>query len=279
MSSTPTQLLVRKKITAIYADGSSKMNLGIATVVRMLKGATNVPVEVAANAAARELLAELARSAGRTVERASAGIFLTPPVDQPGVDQRAVPAAPAVSAGPKPRRTRGNGKVKPRAVRKYPTLSTTFLQGSLIGQIKAVFKSRETNPQKVTGFKLALANGTAPGIGYLCPRPSSPNCKPSVSRSRRQRTNSRGRLWAAPSFQSEFFKRNCQMKLLTTEITRMLLANGAKRDQDHAPVVTFFNPCGSATWLISETDPDEPDLLFGLCDLGMQCPELGSGSL
>ena len=33
-NSTPTQLLVRKKITAIYADGSSKMNLCIATVVR-----------------------------------------------------------------------------------------------------------------------------------------------------------------------------------------------------------------------------------------------------
>jgi hypothetical protein len=165
MSSTPTQLLVRKKITAIYADGSSKMNLGIATVVRMLKGATNVPVEVAADAAARKLLAELARSAGRTVERASAGIFLTPPVGQPGVEQRAVPAVPAipdvpaVPAGAKPRRTRGNGKVKPRAVRKYPTLSTTFLQGSLSGQIKSVFKSRETNPQKVTDFKLALANG------------------------------------------------------------------------------------------------------------------------
>ena len=152
-TSTPTQLLVRKKITAIYADGSSKMNLSIATVVRMLKGATNVPVEVAADAAARKLLDELAASAGRTVERASAGIFLTPSVVQPGVEQRAGPA------GPKPRRTRGNGKVKPRAVRKYPTLSTTFLQGSLIGQIKAVFKSRETNPQKVTDFKLALANG------------------------------------------------------------------------------------------------------------------------
>ncbi len=164
-NSTPTQLLVRKKITAIYADGSAKMNLGIATVVRMLKGTTNVPVEVAADAAARKLLAELAASAGRTVERASAGIFLTPPVDQPGVEQRAVPgvpgvpAAPAVPAGPKPRRTRGNGKVKPRYLRKYPALSTTFLQGSLIGQIKSVFKSRETNPQKLADFKLALANG------------------------------------------------------------------------------------------------------------------------
>jgi hypothetical protein len=144
------------------------MNLGIATVVRMLKGATNVPVEVAADAAARKLLDELARSAGRTVERASAGLFLAPPVVQPGVDQRAVPlapvvpdvpAAPVAPAGPKPRRTRGNGKVKPRAVRKYPALSTTFLQGSLSGQIKAVFKSRETNPQKVTDFRRALANG------------------------------------------------------------------------------------------------------------------------
>src|ERR1700736_6699939 len=147
MSSTPTQLLVRKKITAIFADGSARMNLGIATVVRMLKGATNVPVEVAADAAARKLLDELAASAGRTVERASAGLFLTPPVVQPGLEQRAVPVVPA---DPKPRRTRGNGKIKARAVRKYPALSTTFLQGSLSGQIKSAFKSRETNPQKVT---------------------------------------------------------------------------------------------------------------------------------
>jgi hypothetical protein len=159
-NSTPTQLLVRKKITAIYADGSAKMNLGIATVVRMLKGATNVPVEVAADAAARKLLAELARSAGRTVERASAGIFLTPPVVQPGVEQRAVPLAPAVLAGPKPRRTRGNGVKRARkTVRQYATLSTTFFKGSIAGQINSVFKTREINPQKVTDFKLALANG------------------------------------------------------------------------------------------------------------------------
>jgi hypothetical protein len=94
-NSTPTRLLFRKKITAIYADGSAKTNLGIATVVRMLKGATNVPVEVAADAAARKLLAEVARSSGRTVERASAGIILTPPVVQPNVEQRVVPVVPA----------------------------------------------------------------------------------------------------------------------------------------------------------------------------------------
>ena len=45
----------RKKITAIYADGSAKMNLGIATVVRMLKGAMNVPVEVRTSPGAKGL--------------------------------------------------------------------------------------------------------------------------------------------------------------------------------------------------------------------------------
>ena len=159
MSSTPTRLLFRKKITAVFADGSSKMNLGIATVIRMLKGSTNVPVEVAADAAARKLLAELAASAGRTVERASAGTFLTSPAKQPDREPQAVPVVPTAPVGPKPRRTRGNGKVKSRVVRKYPTLSSTFFKGSTAGQINSVFKSRETNPQKVTDFKLALANG------------------------------------------------------------------------------------------------------------------------
>src|SRR6202048_4887373 len=37
----------------------------------------------------------------------------------------------------------------------------------------------------------------------LCPSPSSPNCKPSVSRSRRQRTNSRGRVQAASLVKSK----------------------------------------------------------------------------
>ena len=161
MSSTPTltQLLVRKKITAIYANGSSKMNLCIATVARMLKGATNVPVEVAADAAARKLLAELAQSAGRTVEHTSAEIFLMPPVVQPGVDQPAVPA-PAVPTGPKPRRTRGNGgKRASKTVRQYAALTTTFFKGSTAGQINSVFKTREITPQKVSDYKQALADG------------------------------------------------------------------------------------------------------------------------
>ena len=41
----------------------------------------------------------------------------------------------------------------------------------------------------------------------------------------------------------------------------------------------LFNPCGAATWLFSELSPDNDDLLFGLCDLGMGSPELGYASL
>lgn len=69
------------------------------------------------------------------------------------------------------------------------------------------------------------------------------------------------------------------MKLLTAEIKKKLLKNGVDRDQDHAPVVKFFSPVGSATWLISEMDPEDEDILFGLCDLGMGFPELGNVSL
>ena len=55
------------------------------------------------------------------------------------------------------------------------------------------------------------------------------------------------------------------MKFITQEIERRLLENGRRPDQDYRPVVKFFNPCGAATWLIAQIDPDEPDILFGLC--------------
>ena len=79
------------------------------------------------------------------------------------------------------------------------------------------------------------------------------------------------------------------MKLLTKDIFERLLANGrANRDADglpleetidHKPVVKLFTPDAGCTWLISEIDPDDHDRLFGLCDLGMGCPELGYVSL
>ena len=46
----------------------------------------------------------------------------------------------------------------------------------------------------------------------------------------------------------------------------------------NTPVVKFFSPVGAATWLSSELDEDG-DILFGLCDLGFGCPEMGSASL
>lgn len=74
------------------------------------------------------------------------------------------------------------------------------------------------------------------------------------------------------------------MQLLTAEIKRRLLANNAAtleaqkngtEEPDHIPVVKFFDPTGAATWLIIDIDSEDEDRMFGLCDLGMGCPELG----
>ena len=67
------------------------------------------------------------------------------------------------------------------------------------------------------------------------------------------------------------------MQLLTQDQRARLIANGQCRG-DHVPVVKFFSPVGAATWLFSELDEDG-DILFGLCDLGFGCPEMGSASL
>jgi hypothetical protein len=74
------------------------------------------------------------------------------------------------------------------------------------------------------------------------------------------------------------------MKMILTGQMKKLLDNGAKSAAseggiDHKPVIKLFNPVGAATWLISEVDPTDPDRAFGLCDLGMDSPELGYVSL
>ena len=66
------------------------------------------------------------------------------------------------------------------------------------------------------------------------------------------------------------------MKPLTETQREQLLANGRNPEQDHAPVVKFFNPCGLGTWLFSELDSNG-DTLFGLCQIDY--PELGYASL
>lgn len=63
------------------------------------------------------------------------------------------------------------------------------------------------------------------------------------------------------------------MKLLTKEQRAKLLKNNATPDEDKKPVVKLFNPVGAATWLLSSIDKD--GIAFGLCDLGVGCPELG----
>lgn len=72
-------------------------------------------------------------------------------------------------------------------------------------------------------------------------------------------------------------------KLITNEQHAQLLANGRSTIEndnfDPPPVVKLFTPDASATWLLTEIDPDDPDRGFGLCDLGHGFPELGYVSL
>ena len=74
--------------------------------------------------------------------------------------------------------------------------------------------------------------------------------------------------------------------LLTQAQREQLLDNGRRQaavkgtaaELDLWPVVKLFTPDGAATWLLTELDADG-DTAFGLCDLGMGCPELGCVSL
>lgn len=68
---------------------------------------------------------------------------------------------------------------------------------------------------------------------------------------------------------------------LITELQRaQMLENGRRKDVedrfDPWPVVKLFTPDGAATWLLSELDPEDQDIAFGLCDLGLGSPEMGA---
>jgi hypothetical protein len=75
------------------------------------------------------------------------------------------------------------------------------------------------------------------------------------------------------------------MKLLTFAQEQRLRANAEanacriahdQEPEDFHPVVKLFCPWNGTTWLLTELDVDEPDIAFGLCDLGMGFPELGN---
>jgi Protein of unknown function (DUF2958) len=94
-----------------------------------------------------------------------------------------------------------------------------------------------------------------------------------------------------PAFVSAFdepqMKRRRHMELLTAGLQARLLDNGRKQEPvrgtdgeiDFHPVVKLFTPDANCTWLLTELDPENPDIAFGLCDLGMGFPELGSVSI
>ena len=74
---------------------------------------------------------------------------------------------------------------------------------------------------------------------------------------------------------------------ITDEQFETLLSNGRLalayqekgQDFDPLPVVKLFTPDAGATWLLTEIDPEAPEIAFGLADLGMGFPELGTVSL
>jgi hypothetical protein len=74
------------------------------------------------------------------------------------------------------------------------------------------------------------------------------------------------------------------MKLLTKQIRDKLIANGreqakvkgTKAEKDFWPVVKLFYPAGPATWLLTELDPEDEDVAWGLCGLGAGFPEFGT---
>lgn len=68
------------------------------------------------------------------------------------------------------------------------------------------------------------------------------------------------------------------MNLISSELRARLLENGARSTSDEShdpfPVVRLHTPHARASWLLTELDPDDPDLAYGLCDLGLGAPKL-----
>lgn len=71
--------------------------------------------------------------------------------------------------------------------------------------------------------------------------------------------------------------------LTTADERTQLLANGAARAAgqsiDPLPVVRLFTPDAHATWLLAALDPADGDTAWGLIDLGIGMPELGTVKL
>ncbi len=71
---------------------------------------------------------------------------------------------------------------------------------------------------------------------------------------------------------------------LTDADHAQLLENGRRQAEaraqgqeiDFVPAVKLYTPLAPARWLLTEIEPDDPDVAFGLCDLGFRQAEIGS---
>ena len=72
-------------------------------------------------------------------------------------------------------------------------------------------------------------------------------------------------------------------RLISEDERERLLAHGqaraAGRAIDPMPVVRLFTPDAHAIWLLAALDPEDGDTAWGVVDLGISMPELGSVKL
>ncbi|MCM3916200.1 DUF2958 domain-containing protein [Pseudomonas aeruginosa] len=73
------------------------------------------------------------------------------------------------------------------------------------------------------------------------------------------------------------------LSLITDMDREQLLANGRARAAgqtiDPLPVVRLFTPDAHATWLLASLDPSDENTAYGLCDVGIGMPALGTVKL
>ncbi|MDT4856757.1 hypothetical protein FQZ97_911590 [compost metagenome] len=71
--------------------------------------------------------------------------------------------------------------------------------------------------------------------------------------------------------------------LITVTERAQMLENGRARTAGQAidplPVVRLFTPDAHATWLLTSLDPVDEDTAYGLCDVGIGMPTLGTVKL
>ncbi len=74
-----------------------------------------------------------------------------------------------------------------------------------------------------------------------------------------------------------FFTKTQHEQLLANCQAQIVRMDNGQRNIDFKPVVKLFTPDAQCAWLLTELGLD--DIAFGLCDLGLGCPELGYVSM